>query len=63
MPTENLLQSMLTSPNHQLLLSRPPYWISIRTYTPANRMLMEVSSNKNLSDDAKLSDVPNQSIG
>ena len=53
MPTENLLQSMLTSPNHQLLLSRHPTGSLIRTYTPANRMLMEVSSNK-ISDDAKL---------
>lgn len=62
MPTEDLLQFLLTSPNHQLLLSSPPYWISLRTYTPANRMLMEVSSNKHLPDDATLSEKQTQQL-
>lgn len=62
MTIESLLHNLLTSPNHQLLLSSSPYWLSLRTYTPANRMLMEVSSNKHLPDDAKLTDDQTQTL-
>lgn len=60
MNIEQALQRLFTLPNHKLILQGQPYWICIRSYTPSNRMLFEVSSNKNLPTDQRWSESQTQ---
>ena len=62
MNIELALQRLFTLPNHKLILEGSPYWVCIRSYTPSNRMLFEVCSNKNLPADQRLSDAQIQML-
>ena len=46
-PLHNL-QSLFKKPEHRVIFQAPHHWVSVRSFQPANRMLMEVCSNKNL---------------
>lgn len=48
------LQKLFQQPEHRLTIESDVHWISIRSYQPANRMLLEISSNKNLPRDHHL---------
>jgi len=42
------LQNLFQQPEHRLTVESDIYWVSLRTYQPPSRMLLEISSNKNL---------------
>ena len=42
------LQKIYTSPEHRVIFQANVYWMTIRSFSPSNRMLLEVSCNKNL---------------
>lgn len=42
------LQTLFTMPEHRILFEATQYWVTVRSFRPASRMLVEVSCNKNL---------------
>ena len=48
MSSPSLLQRLLSTPEHRVLLEAKYYWVTIRSFRPSSRMLLEVSCNKNL---------------
>ena len=57
-----ILDELLTRTDHRLIIEASPYWITVRTYTPANRWLIEVCCNKNLSKDNQLTSIQQSAL-
>ena len=50
------LEALFTLPEHRLLMESSHHWVSIRSFQPASRMLLEISCNKNLDKEHQLTD-------
>ncbi len=57
-----VLVELLEQADHRLIIDSNPFWITVRTFTPSNRWLIEVSCNKNLHIDHKLSPEQEESL-
>ena len=42
------LQTLFNTPEHRILFEGKHYWVTVRSFRPPSRMLLEVSCNKNL---------------
>jgi len=49
------LQSLFEQPEHRVIFQAKHNWVTVRSFQPANRMLLEVCSNKNLPREQELS--------
>ena len=49
------LQSLFGIPEHRIIFQATHHWVTVRSFQPANRMLLEVCSNKNLPREQALS--------
>ena len=54
MDTLSHLQTLFVTPDHRIIFEAEPFWVTIRSYRPSSRMLLEVSSNKNLNTEHQL---------
>ena len=50
------LEQLTVTPASRLLVSCPPGWVVVRSYTPANRLLVEFASNTHLSENHRLTE-------
>ena len=49
------LNNLFETPEHRILFETAHYWVTVRSFRPASRMLLEVSCNKNLTKAHQLS--------
>ena len=49
------LTVLFETPEHRILFQTAHYWVTVRSFRPASRMLLEVSCNKNLAKAHQLS--------
>ena len=50
------LEQLTATPACRLLVSSPPGWVVLRSYTPANRLLIEFASNTHLPEAHQLTE-------
>ena len=48
------LNNLFETPEHRILFETTHYWVTVRSFRPASRMLLEVSCNKNLPKEHQL---------